>query len=70
MQKMQTLRECEVPHYWIVDPEHETLSVYRWTREGYVVALAAGRTDRQVRAEPFESIEIDVGLLFGEDPAG
>ena len=35
--KMQTLHACEVPHYWIVDPEHETLTVYRFTREGYVV---------------------------------
>ena len=69
VQKMQTLRECEVPHYWVVDPEHETLTVYRWTRDGYVVAIAAGRADRQVRAEPFDAIEIDVGLLFGEDPA-
>ena len=44
------------------------MTVYRWTPDGYVVALAAGRSDRQVRAESFDSIEIDVGLLFGEDP--
>ncbi len=67
--KMRTLRQCEVPHYWVVDPEHETLTVHRWTRDGYVVALVAGKADRQVRAEPFEAIEIDVGLLFGEEPA-
>jgi Uma2 family endonuclease len=67
-EKMQTLRQREVPHYWIVDPEHETLTVYRWTREGYVVALVAGRAQRRVRAEPFDAIEIDVGLLFGDDP--
>jgi Uma2 family endonuclease len=55
---MQTLHACEVPHYWIVDPEHETLTVYRYTREGYVVAVAAKRGQKRVRAEPF--IEIDV----------
>jgi Uma2 family endonuclease len=65
--KMQTLRECGVPNYWIVDPEHETLTVYRWTPEGYVVALAAKKGQRQVRAEPFEAVEIDVGLFFGEE---
>jgi Uma2 family endonuclease len=69
VQKMQTLRACEVPHYWIVDPEHETLTVYRWTRDGYVVAVTASRADRQLRAEPFDAIEIDVGLLFGDDPS-
>lgn len=68
IEKMQTLRQCEVPHYWVVDPEHETLTVYRSTRDGYVVALVAGRADRRVRAEPFEAVEIDVGLPFGEDP--
>jgi hypothetical protein len=65
---MQTLRECEVAH-WVVDPEHETLTLYRWTRDGYVVALAAGRADRHVRAEPLEAVAIDVGLFFGDDPA-
>lgn len=68
IEKMQTLRECEVPHDWIVDPEHQTLTVYRWSREGYVVALVASQSDRHVRAEPFDAVEIDVGLLFGEDP--
>jgi Uma2 family endonuclease len=68
VEKMETFRQCEVAHYWIVDPEHEMLTVYRWSREGYVVALAAGRADRRVRAEPFDAIELDVGLLFGEDP--
>jgi Uma2 family endonuclease len=67
--KMQTLRACEVPHYWIVDPEHETLTVYRWTREGYVVAIAARRGQKQVRAEPFDAIAIDVGLFFGDEQA-
>jgi Uma2 family endonuclease len=65
--KMQTLHACEVPHYWIVDPEHETLTVYRFTREGYVVAIAAKRGQRRVRAEPFDEIEIDVGLFFGDE---
>ncbi|HEY5243191.1 MAG TPA: Uma2 family endonuclease [Polyangiaceae bacterium] len=68
VEKMSTFHQCELPHYWIVDPEHETLTVYRWTREGYVVAFVAGKAARRVRAEPFDAIEIDVGLLFGEDP--
>ncbi|MBA2542581.1 MAG: Uma2 family endonuclease [Deltaproteobacteria bacterium] len=54
-----------VPHYWIVDPEHETLTVYRWSSEGYVVHLTAGRRER-VRAAPFEDIELQIGQLFGE----
>jgi hypothetical protein len=41
--------------------------VYRDSPEGYVNVMVshAGQT---VRAEPFEAVEIRVGLLFGEDP--
>jgi Uma2 family endonuclease len=65
--KMRTLHACGVPHYWIVDPEHETLTVQRWTRDGYLTALTAKRGDR-VRAEPFDAIELDVGTIFGDEP--
>jgi Uma2 family endonuclease len=66
--KLRAYHRCGVPHYWIVDPEHETLTVYRWETPGYVVALAAGR-DETVRAEPFGAIDVRVALMFGaEDP--
>jgi Uma2 family endonuclease len=55
-----------VPHYWIVDPGEEALSVNRWTPEGYLDVLAADRADR-VRAEPFDAIELRVATFFGDD---
>jgi Uma2 family endonuclease len=65
--KFETYRRCGVPHYWIVDPALRTLRVHRWTQDGYLVVLTteAGQT---VRAEPFEAIELQVGVLFGDDP--
>lgn len=63
--KLNAYHRAEVPHYWVIDTEHETLIVYRVTSEGYVVALTAGRSDI-VRAEPFDAIEIRVGDLFGQ----
>lgn len=65
--KMRTYHAHGVRHYWVVDREHETLTVHRHVAEGYVVALVAGR-DEVVRAEPFGAVELKVGLLFGEDP--
>jgi hypothetical protein len=50
-----------------VDPVEEVLTVYRWTPEGYLHVLGATRGER-VRAEPFEVMEIEVGVLFGDDP--
>jgi len=63
VKKMRVYHRAGVPHYWIVDPDGETLTVYRFTAEGYLVALAAGRGD-SVRAEPFGEVEIDLESLF------
>ncbi|MFO0590273.1 MAG: Uma2 family endonuclease [Polyangiaceae bacterium] len=66
--KMNLYHQCQVGHYWILDPQRETLTVYRWTREGYLYVLGACRGDR-VRAEPFEAIDLQVGVFFGDDEA-
>jgi Uma2 family endonuclease len=63
--KHRTFHRCGVPHYWIVDPEHEILTVHRWHQDGYLVVLSAGTSDT-IRAEPFDAIELHIGLLFGE----
>jgi Uma2 family endonuclease len=67
LKKMRGYQRSGVPHYWIVDPAEETLTVYRWTPDGYLVALKAERGER-VRAEPFEAVELEVGVLFGDEP--
>jgi Uma2 family endonuclease len=66
VKKQRTLHGCGVPHYWLVDPEHETLTVLRWSETAYLRVLDAGVGD-VVRAEPFDAIELDVAELFGRD---
>ncbi len=66
VKKLNRYHQFGVPHYWLVDPIEETLSVFRWMADGYLLALAADR-DARVRAEPFEAVEIAVAGLFGED---
>ena len=66
VRKKRGYHRYAVPHYWIVDPTEETLSVHRWTTDGYLEVLVADRTER-VRAEPFDAIEIRVGVFFGDD---
>jgi Uma2 family endonuclease len=65
VKKMRVYHRCGVPHYWIVDPDEETVSVFRWTPDGYLLALAAERGDR-VHAEPFGDVELSVDALFGD----
>ena len=62
--KFRTFERNAVPHYWIVDPERRTLTVYRWADGGYRVAVQAKDTET-VRAEPFAEVEIRLGTLFG-----
>jgi Uma2 family endonuclease len=65
--KKRVYQRHGVPHYWIIDPVDETLSVNRWHADGYIEVLLAARGER-VRAEPFADIELAVGVLFGDDP--
>ena len=66
VKKLNYYHQFHVPHYWIVDPMEASLSVFRWTADGYLLALAATREAR-VRAEPFDAVELPVATLFGED---
>ncbi len=65
VKKMRVYQRSGVPHYWMVDPEDQTLAVYRWTPEGYLLALTGERGER-VRAEPFGDVELDMDALFGD----
>lgn len=66
VKKLRVYHQSHVDHYWIVDLQNETLTVLRWTPDGYLAALTAGRADR-VHAEPFEAVELPVGVLFGDE---
>ncbi|HET7542445.1 MAG TPA: Uma2 family endonuclease [Polyangiaceae bacterium] len=68
VKKLRLYHQVAIPHYWIVDPRDATLTVMRWSPDGYVTLLRAERTE-VVRAEPFQAIELAVGTLFGDDPA-
>ena len=66
VKKKRVYHRHHVGHYWILDPIEETLLVYRWGPDGYIEVLAAERGER-VRAEPFDALDLRVGVLFGED---
>lgn len=68
IKKKRLYHRAKVPHYWIVDPAERTLSVNRWSEDGYIEVLSAERGER-VRAEPFDAVELGIDVLFGdEDP--
>jgi Uma2 family endonuclease len=65
--KLRCYHDGGVPHYWLLDPRTGTLNVFRHEPLGYLNVLTARRGQR-VRAEPFDAIEINVGILLGDDP--
>ncbi|MEQ9320429.1 MAG: Uma2 family endonuclease [Polyangiaceae bacterium] len=66
VKKRREYQRSEVGHHWVLDPEAETLTVYRWTDAGYLVVLDAAGSERE-RAEPFEAIELSVRQLVAGD---
>lgn len=66
VKKKRAYHRNEVGHYWILDPVAETLTVYRWHPAGFIEVLIADR-DQRVHAEPFDAVEVAVGMLFGDD---
>ncbi len=67
IKKLRRYHQAGVPHYWLVDQLDRTLTVHRHLADGYVIALRAGAAER-VRAEPFDAVELHVGVLLGDDP--
>jgi hypothetical protein len=64
VKKQRTLHEHGVPHYWLLDPDAQTLVVYRHGPDGYVNVLSAAAPER-VHAEPFGEIELDLDRVLG-----
>lgn len=65
VRKLRALHRAQVPHYWLVDPERLTLTVLRWTADGYLSVLVAAAPE-SVRAEPFAAIELSLATLFDQ----
>lgn len=64
--KRSGYHRAQVPHYWVVDPEHATVTVHRWHADGYLAVQTATVSD-VIMLEPFLDAEIVIGSLFGRD---
>lgn len=63
--KMAVYAREGVRHMWIVDPNHQTLEVYR-LEDGRWVVAAQHAGDGEVRAEPFDAVALDLRRWWGE----
>jgi len=65
--KMEIYRRENVTHVWHVDPDGRTLEVFGLD-PGLLryVQAAVWRGDMKVRAEPFDAIELELGVLWAD----
>jgi len=63
--KLPTYGKSGVGHLWLVNPLLRTLEVLR-RQEQQWLTLAVHRDEDRVRAEPFESFELELGVLWAD----
>ncbi|HXT96983.1 MAG TPA: Uma2 family endonuclease [Polyangia bacterium] len=61
--KMRHYASAEVRHLWLVDPGATTLEVYRLDGGGWRL-LQTHAGDANIRPEPFEAVELELGSLW------
>ncbi|BAU27524.1 Uma2 family endonuclease [Aneurinibacillus soli] len=63
--KYKLYERAGVQEYWIVEPQNETIEVYRLLNEQYVLSGVYGKEDK-VEVGIFEDMTIDLDLVFRE----
>ncbi|MEM9188951.1 MAG: Uma2 family endonuclease [Myxococcota bacterium] len=63
VEKMPLYASFGVQHLWLIDPEAQTLEIYRRSSELWL-AVASHAASTVIRAEPFDAVELDLGALW------
>jgi len=63
-EKMPLYAREGVQHAWLVDPLARTLEVFTLGADGRWVPAGLHRDAARVRAEPFDAIELELGVLW------
>ncbi|MEP6862663.1 MAG: Uma2 family endonuclease [Deltaproteobacteria bacterium] len=63
--KLPLYARAEVRHAWLIDPLLRTLEVFR-LESGRWSIIATHADDAKVRAEPFDALELELGLLWAD----
>jgi len=63
VRKMPIYARERVAYLWLIDPSVQTLEAYRLQSEQWV-RIGAWSGDAKVRAEPFESFELELAMLW------
>jgi Uma2 family endonuclease len=70
--KFDVLGSAGVRHYWLIDVDARELVVHRREPGGWmrVATFLSTEPGQRARIEPFDAVELEVAVLFGDDPSG
>jgi excisionase family DNA binding protein len=63
LRKMEIYRKARIPHYWIVDPEENTLEAFMLNGGNYTLVAAGGPGDEFIHPE-FAGMNLDLNRVF------
>jgi Uma2 family endonuclease len=63
--KLPIYARAQVAHVWLVDPLQRMLDELRWS-EGKWMIVGVHKGDDRIRAEPFDAIELELGVLWAD----
>ena len=63
LQKMEIYRKAGIPHYWLADPEEDTLEAFMLRGESYSLIVAGGPGDKFTHPE-FPGLNLDLDRIF------
>jgi Uma2 family endonuclease len=64
---LNTLQADEVAHYWIANVEAKCLQVFELHAGKYALVQSLFHNDGWQRIQPFDAVQLHMGMLFGED---
>ena len=65
--KLPIYAQAQIGHAWLINPVEQTLEVLRFTEGAWTIVHVLTGTE-PVRAEPFETMDLDLGALWGGSP--
>lgn len=63
LRKMEIYRKAGIPHYWLVDPEENTLEAFALKDENYTLMTAGGPGDKFIHPD-FPGMDLDLDRIF------
>lgn len=63
LQKMEIYRKAGIPHYWLVDPDENTLEAFLLRDGNYTLVFVGGPGDKFIHPE-FPGLDLDLDKIF------